>query len=94
MKIYEINYKISLTTIADGKVHIGDRIQLKCEGNLSRPSNLIAKASRSDCFLGNSSERAFGTSNAQVDASTIFVIKRYYIMKNRVFQIKLSNKYF
>lgn len=72
--------KITLSTIADGRVHIGDRLQLKCEGNLSRPANLVAKANRADCFLGQTSGRAYGTASPQVNLNSLFVIKRWVFL--------------
>lgn len=40
-----------LTTSPDNRIRFGDTLLIRCEGTESKPSPLIAKAPRSDCFL-------------------------------------------
>lgn len=40
-----------LTTSPDNRLRFGDTVLVRCEGTENKPSLLIAKAARSDCFL-------------------------------------------
>lgn len=40
-----------LTTSPDNRLRFGDTVLVRCEGTENKPSLLIAKAARADCFL-------------------------------------------
>ena len=69
--------RVSLTTVNDGSVHIGDVIQLKCDGTFQKDTPLIAKAQRKDCYVSvGGVGPAAGSSFSEVNSSTALVIRR------------------
>lgn len=70
-----------LTTSPDNRVRFGDTIFIRCEGTYNKPSSLIAKANREDCFLstaqlghGEDKTMACGVPHAILNDKTALVI--------------------
>lgn len=61
--------KDCLTTVTDNRIHFGDTIMLRCEGTNNKPSPLIAKAYRNDCYISTGPLTRDVTSVAATGAS-------------------------
>jgi hypothetical protein len=70
--------KATVSSVNDGRVHFGDSILLKCDGNIDQVDILIAKPVRKDCYLSASCNNAVGISSPAMNSSNIFIIKRFY----------------
>lgn len=71
----ELNIRIGLTTVNDGRVHVGDVITLKCDGTQDQQASLIAKAYRKDCYLSINGLACSGTSAPIINSTTALVIR-------------------
>jgi hypothetical protein len=67
---------IALTTVNDYSIHIGDVVQLRCDGTLNKDTPIIPKAPRQDCYLAWNGDRASGIASSNVSPYTALVIKR------------------
>ncbi len=65
-----------MTTVNDGRVHIGDILSLRCDGTEDQQISLTAKAYRKDCYLCINGDSASGTASPVVNSNTALVIKR------------------
>lgn len=68
---------IKLTTVNDHKVHSGDVIMLKCDGNTNSSSSLLPKAYRDDCYLNCYDGLAGGITTLSPSNTSAFIIKRF-----------------
>jgi hypothetical protein len=80
---FKINFvKANISTASDGRIHFGDLVLLKCDGNINKTDILIAKALRKDCYLSANSNDAVGLSSPIMNSSNIFTIIRFSLKSN------------
>ncbi|CAF0724312.1 unnamed protein product [Brachionus calyciflorus] len=65
----------TLTTVNDNRVHSGDIIMLKCDGNVNSASPLLPKAYRNDCFIVENVGAAGGISSQVPTTISAFIVK-------------------
>jgi hypothetical protein len=64
-----------LSTVNDGKIHIGDIVMLRCDGTQDQPSSLLPKAYRNDCNIVSNGMIAAGSPSSSINSSSALVIK-------------------
>lgn len=66
---------LTLSTVNDGKIHIGDIVMLRCVGTQDQPSSLLPKAYRNDCNIVSNGMIAAGSPSSSINSSSALVIK-------------------
>lgn len=66
---------LTLTTVNDGRVHIGDIIMLRCDGTQDQPASLLPKAYRNDCNIVSSGLNCLGSALSAINSGSALVVK-------------------